>query len=252
MKTNVYAHRGSKGHYPENTMLAFKKAIEVGVDGIELDVHLTKDGEIVVIHDATLDRTTTGTGNIKDRTLAEIQAFSAGAKFGEFKQYDVSWDLEVVPSLAETLALLNVHDVMVNIELKTYEVDYPGIEEKVLKVVTEAGYDQEKIVYSSFHLPTLLRIQRLNEAAKIAWLVENFIPMPADYLNTLGLEALHMDKQIVLAHREYWRPMASNLRVWTVNEGSEMHALLELGVRAIITDYPESALNARNAFLEKK
>lgn len=241
MKTKIFAHRGSKGHYPENTMLAFKEATRARIDGIELDIHMTKDNVLVVIHDATLNRTTTGTGYIKDHTLAEIRKYSAGAKFAEFKHYDPSWDQELVPTLAEALALFKEHDLEVNIELKTYEVEYPGIEAAMLKVVTELGYNKRKIVYSSFHLPTILRIQQLDKSAKVAWLLENFIPMPVDYIKTIGLEALHMDKKIVLANPEYWKPIAKQLRVWTVNESAEMKTLIEMGVAAIITDYPEVA-----------
>lgn len=241
MKTKIFAHRGSRGHYPENTMLAFKKAISVGVDGMELDIHRTKDNVLVVIHDATLNRTTTGSGYIKDHTLAQIRAVSAGAKFAEFKHYDSSWDQELVPTLAETLTLFKEHGLAVNIELKTYEVEYPGIEAEVLKVVAASGYDTGKIIYSSFHLPTILRIQQLDKSAKVAWLLENFVPMPADYLKTLNLEALHLDKKIVLANHDYWKPVANQLRVWTVNEETEMKTLIDLGVAAIITDYPEVA-----------
>jgi len=239
--TKIYGHRGSKGNYPENSMLAFKKAIEAGVDGMEFDIHMTKDGELVVIHDATLDRTTTGTGYVKDYTLEEIRKFSIGAKFIEFRHYDPSWDDEIVPTLTEVLLLCKAHDLEVNIELKTYEVAYPGIEEAMLQVVTKTGYDPEKVVYSAFHLPTILRVKKLDPQAKIAWLLENFIPMPTDYIETFGLEALHMDKNIVLKMPAYWQPIADKLRIWTVNDEEEMKQLIEMGVAAIITDYPEIA-----------
>ena len=239
--TKIYGHRGAKGNYPENSLLSFMKAIEAGVDGMEFDIHMTKDGELVVIHDATLDRTTTGTGFVKDYTLAEIQAFSIGAKYTEYQHYDSSWDDERVPSLDQVLALCLAYNLEINIELKTYEVAYPGIEEKLLAAVEKSGFDSEKVVYSSFHLPTILRLQKLDSGAKVAWLLENFVPMPADYLATLKLEALHMDKDVILKMPEYWRSVAQNLRVWTVNEEAEIQVLLDLGVAAIITDYPELA-----------
>ena len=244
-KTKIYGHRGAKGNYPENSMLAFRKAIEIGVDGMEFDVHLTKDGELVVIHDATLDRTTTGTGFVKDYTLAEIQAFSIGEKYTEYQNYDERWNEERVPTLAEVLQLCLAHDLEINVELKTYEVAYPGIEEKLLNAVAESGYDPKKVVYSSFHLPTILRLQKLEPTVKVAWLLENFVPMPADYLATMNLEALHLDKNIILKAPEYWRPSADKIRVWTVNEKAEMQVLIELGVEAIITDYPEVAINVK-------
>ena len=243
--TKIYAHRGSRGNYPENSMLAFSKAIETGVDGMEFDIHMTKDGELVVIHDTTLDRTTTGTGYIKDYTLAEIRTFSIGAKFTEFKHYDPSWDDEVVPTLTEVLLLCKEYDLKVNIELKTHEVVYPNIEEAMLKVVEAVGYDHKKIVYSAFHLPTILRIKKLRSHALIAWLLEIFIPMPADYISTFGLDALHVDKDIVFKNPAYWQQIADKLRVWTVNKEKDMKKLTRMGVRAIMTDYPEIAMRIR-------
>ena len=241
--TKIYGHRGSKGHYPENSMLAFEKAIEAGVHGIELDVHLTKDGEIVVIHDATLDRTTTGSGYIKDYTLADIREFSVGAKFTEFKYYNESWNAQVVPTLEEVLILFKMHDLEVNIELKTYEISYVRIEEKLLDVIQKTGYDKERIVHSSFHLPTLLRLQKLDRSAKIAWLLASTIPMPQDYLEALNFEALHMDKDVVLNDSMYWYDIVDRLRIWIVNDVYEMKQLIELGVDAIITDYPDIAVS---------
>ena len=246
----IYAHRGSKGSYPENSMLAFKKAIEAGVDGMEFDIHMTKDGELVVIHDATLDRTTTGTGYIKDYALEEVRKFSVGAKFTEFLYYDASWNDEKIPTLAEVLQLCKAHDLEINVELKTYEIAYPDIEKAVLKVVDEVGYDFEKIIYSSFHLPTILRIKQLDSNAKIAWLLEHFLPMPLDYIKTLGLDALHMDKRVVLKTPAYWQQVANKLRVWTVNEEKEMRGLLDVGVAAIITDYPEIAIDFKKQEME--
>jgi len=240
--TKIYAHRGSKGSYPENSMLAFQKAIEAGACGLEFDIHMAKCGTLVVIHDATLDRTTTGTGYVKDYSLMELQKFSVGAKFSEFKHYNPSWDAERIPTLSEVLTLCKAHDLLANVELKTYEIAYPGIEEAMLKVVKEVGYDPQKIVYSSFHLPTLLRIKKADKQAATAWLLENFIPMPHDYLKTFELEALHMDERLVLANPHYWQPVVQHLRVWTVNEKANMEKLIAMGVEAIITDYPEVAV----------
>ena len=240
--TKIYGHRGSKGNYPENSMLAFKKAIEAGVVGMELDIHLTKDNEIVVFHDPTLERTSTGAGYIKDLTLAEIQKFSIGAKFTEFAHYEKSWDDEKIPTLTEVLALLKAHDQEVNIELKTYEFTYPGIEEKMLEIVKASGYDTNKVIYSSFHLPTLMRIQKADPTAKVAFLTNFDLPIPQDYLDTLDWEGMHPGKDLVLKNPQAWGQMADKLRVWTVNDPAEMQTLIDLGVEAIITDYPEIAV----------
>ena len=150
--TKIYGHRGAKGMYPENTLLSFKKAIDQGVDGLELDVHLTKDGEVVVIHDETLDRTTSGTGWIKDLTLAEIKQVSAGSKFSHFPYYQAEWDKEQVPTLKEVLELLEPYPIELNIELKTNEVVYEKIEEKVHELVQKYGSGRRSFILLSICL----------------------------------------------------------------------------------------------------
>ncbi|MDR4887748.1 glycerophosphodiester phosphodiesterase [Fredinandcohnia sp. QZ13] len=277
--TKIYGHRGAKGIYPENTLLSFKKAIEQGVDGLELDVHLTQDGEVVVIHDETLDRTTSGVGWIKDLTLAEIKKYSAGRPFTHFGEYEEAWDKERVPTLKEVLELLVPYDTELNIELKTSSVSYEGIEEKVQNVVEQYAKNR-KVIYSSFHLPTILRMKQLNPSSKIAWLLNNSISLPYDYINTLELEALHLNKSILLPKTEIFQQLLQlskqfpvhlpievihylnnranedygsclqglydKVRVWTVNDPNEIEKLLRLQVEAIITDYPERAIRIRN------
>ncbi|MCJ8007430.1 glycerophosphodiester phosphodiesterase [Lederbergia wuyishanensis] len=246
METKIYGHRGCMGIYPENTMISFKKAIEQGVDGLEIDVHMTSDGEIVVIHDEKLDRTTDGMGYIKNLSLAEIKEYSAGAKFPHFPHYDQSWELERVPTLQELLEFLAPYDIELNIELKTYLVDYEGIEEKVLKVVKQYG-NNRNVIYSSFHLPTLVRMKKLDPSSKIALLYEHQLPHPNDYIQTFDMEGLHISKRIVLMGNHYLKNLNGNIRVWTVNDEYEIMHLLDLGVDAIISDYPEKALRIRNA-----
>mgnify|MGYP001225560153 CR=1 FL=1 len=277
--TKIYGHRGAKGTYPENTLLSFKKAIEHGVDGLELDVHLTKDGEVVVIHDETLDRTTNRSGWIKDLTLAEIREASAGSVFNHFEKYEESWDKEKVPTLQEVLELISSYDIELNIELKTYVIPYNGIEEKVLQLVEQYASDK-KIIYSSFHLPTLLRIKEIHSDAKIAWLLKEGISLPEDHLRTLGLEALHLHKHILIPNKNlfqqinhlmnhpqidlpkevtqyireklnenyqnHWQNLYEKIRVWTVNDLNEIVQLLDLNVEAIITDFPERAIALRS------
>ncbi|WP_339226585.1 glycerophosphodiester phosphodiesterase family protein [Oceanobacillus sp. FSL K6-2867] len=245
-ETKIYGHRGCMGSFPENTLLGFKKAIELGVDGLEIDVHMTEDGEIVVIHDETLDRTTDGSGFIKDLTLEEIKQYSAGVKHTHFHDYDeVDWTMERVPTLKELLELLEPYPIDLNIELKTYRFPYEGIEEKILSLVEQYG-NGRKVVYSTFHLPTLLRIKSHDKEANIAWLLEQPITHPLDYMNTLDLEALHISKRMLLSDPFEWKGMFDKLRVWTVNEKDELKQLLDLRVNAIITDFPEKALFYRS------
>lgn len=277
--TKIYGHRGAKASYPENTMLSFKKAIELGVDGIELDVHLTKDGEVVVIHDETLERTTNGVGWIKDLTLEELKQVSAGIPFTHFLKYDSTWNEERIPTLKEVLLFLSPYSVDLNIELKTSVVAYEGIEDKVYQLVEKYGNGRD-VIYSSFHLPSLLRMKQINPNVKIAWLLSEEISLPGDYMKTLDLEALHLSKQMILPKTKMFNQifevvhnihielpeevkqfvmkkinsdfteslehLYDKVRVWTVNDSNEIRLLLDLQVNTIITDFPERAIALRN------
>ena len=128
---SIFAHRGASDAAPENTLPAFARAVEQGADGIELDVHLSRDGELVVIHDETLDRTTDGAGWVKDRTLAELRALRADNGLPGFAEARI-------PTLREVLDLLRPTDLLLNIELKTSLVWYEGIEAKTLALVAES------------------------------------------------------------------------------------------------------------------
>lgn len=251
-QTKIYGHRGAKGNFPENTLLSFKQAILQGVDGIELDVHLTKDGEVVVIHDESIDRTTDGNGFIKDRTLEEIKKYSAGSKFTAFPHFKENWIKESVPTLKEVLELLAPYKVELNIEFKTYIFPYDGIEEKTLALVKEYGCDR-KVIYSSFHLPTLLRMKQLDSSSSIAWLLHDAISHPGEYIESLHLESIHLYKDLVFEHQDGLKDLQQKIRVWTVNNQEELKKLLELQVEAIITDYPEAAIalkQERDALVE--
>ena len=126
--TKNFAHRGFSGKYPENTMLAFEKAIEAGADGIENDVHLTKDGVPVIIHDELVDRTTNGKGYVKDYTYEELSKLDASYIFPEYGVLHI-------PTLREYMELVKDKDIITNIELKTGVFEYPGIEEKVYAIL---------------------------------------------------------------------------------------------------------------------
>ncbi|MCM3454976.1 glycerophosphodiester phosphodiesterase [Heyndrickxia oleronia] len=245
--TKVYGHRGCKGTYPENTLLGFRQAIEHGVDGIELDIHMTKDGEIVVIHDESLDRTTDGTGYIKDLTLEEIKQFSAGNQFTHLPNYQEGiWSQERVPTLKEVLELLVPYPIDLNIEFKTYMFEYEGIESKVHSIVSQFG-GQRKVIYSSFYLPTILKMKKINPEATIALLLHNdgLLNQP-NYLQNLPLSALNIAKDIVLSNSNLVKSLNYPICVWTVNKEEEIKQLLEQNVETIISDFPEKVLHSRN------
>ena len=131
----VFAHRGSSGLWPENTMLSFSKALEEGADGIENDVHLSKDGEVMIIHDESLKRTAGVDRCVYEMTRSELEATSAG------RTQDDRCGFTPIPSLDEYLTMMEAHrDKVTNIELKTAPVYYPGIEEKVMDLVARHGW----------------------------------------------------------------------------------------------------------------
>jgi len=140
-QTLVWAHRGASGYAPENTLEAFRKAIEMGADGVELDVQLTKDGELVVIHDETVDRTSDGSGWVKDFTYARISRFNYNRTHKE------GYERAMIPTLEEVYELLKPTGLTINVELKTGVVFYPEIEERVLDLTARMGKKHGKRVH---------------------------------------------------------------------------------------------------------
>ncbi|HHW48137.1 MAG TPA: glycerophosphodiester phosphodiesterase, partial [Clostridiaceae bacterium] len=158
-KPVVIAHRGAPKHAPENTIAAFRKALELGAEGIELDVHLSADGHLVVIHDEKVDRTSDGKGLVKEKTLEELKALDFGSWFSkEFKG-------ETIPTLDEVLELLKSWTGIINIEIKGGSVFYPNIEEKVVRKIEKLKIE-EKIIISSFNHYSLVEIKKLNPKIK--------------------------------------------------------------------------------------
>jgi glycerophosphoryl diester phosphodiesterase len=229
----VIAHRGASGTRPENTLAAFRRAVELGADMIELDVQLTRDGEPVVIHDTTLERTTDGAGCVKDRTLAELRALDAGAWFGP------AFAGERVPPLAEVLAAV---PLAINVELKPGGDD--GLEARTLAVVEAAGA-LGRIVFSSFEMAALERLRALSPGATLAILWETAaIAEALRCAKRVAARALHLRKNAV---RDAVVASAVGaglqVRVWTVNDPGELAGLAAIGVHAIFTDYPERFLH---------
>lgn len=165
---NIWAHRGSSMMNPENTLLAFRKAAELeGITGIGFDVQLTKDGEIVVIHDEKVDRTTDGTGNVRDYTLNEL------------KQLTISGDGEVhsIPTLRETFEMLAPYcknkGLRLNIELKNSIIRYEGMEQKVIDMVSEFNLE-DYVVYSSFNHDSIGLVKQIKADAEVAYLAGDY------------------------------------------------------------------------------
>ena len=239
--TKIFAHRGSKGTHPENTLASFKEAVRVGSDGIELDVHLTKDGHLVVIHDETVDRTTNGTGEIRNLTLAEIKAMDAGSWFHN------KYAGEKIPTLEEVLLLLTElgFNGQLNIELKTDVIQYEGLVEKCLALQSTKDWPFA-IVYSSFKPYTLVELKEANPSQEIGLLFES--KEWADKGDAmLEKESYHPDLKLLDWAIE-WNRNQLPLRVWTVNEDTDINRCFELQIEAIFTDYPGKALQLKENY----
>ena len=240
----IYAHRGNQAQAVENSLTAFQDAVTAGADGIECDLHLTADGALVVIHDEQLDRTTDSQGEISDLSLAQIQGASLRFPDGRLTQ-------DRVPSLPELLNLLRDLDFKgtLNLELKTDQKDYAGIEAAVLATVEELAPDFD-IVYSSFNWYTLQRLKALAPGAKIAALVEEALLPYLSHLPVLEPTAIHLDRQLfqdeaLRANFKHWP-----IRLWTVNDPADWAYYASLAqdghLEAIMTDTPAAALVVRD------
>ncbi|GIP16627.1 glycerophosphoryl diester phosphodiesterase [Paenibacillus montaniterrae] len=228
-----YAHRGASGYCPENTMAAFQRAVELGATGIETDVQMTADGELVLIHDESLYRTTGVDKLVKDTTLAELQKLDAGAWFSN------EFTGERVPTLDQLMELVKREQIMLNIEIKSGVVLYPDIERKVIEKIRQHQLDQQCII-SNFNHYSLAQCKAINPYIATGILYMEGLYRPWDYAATVGANALHAPKYAVTA--EWVAEAKANgiiYNVWTVNEPQEMKALLAAGVAGIITDYPD-------------
>ncbi|MCJ7842748.1 glycerophosphodiester phosphodiesterase [Lederbergia sp. NSJ-179] len=235
--TKIFAHRGSSGTHPENTIAAFQEAIRLGVDGIELDIQLTKDHELVVIHDYTLDRTTSGSGKVEDYTVEELKAFDAGSKFSsEFAG-------ETIPTFREVLALLQGTNIELNIEIKKRVEEDTGIEKKMIRELEEFHYLQESII-SSFNHDSLKRVMALNQNLECAILYTKKMEQPWQYATHIGAKALHTylpetDHEMIIEAQQNGFPV----RVFTINKDEDLESFFQAKVAGIFTDFPEKAMN---------
>lgn len=236
----IFAHRGASRYAPENTLPAFELAARQGADGIELDVHLTRDGQLAVIHDETLDRTTNGTGWVKDYTLAELQALCADNHMPGFAGARI-------PTLAEVLDFVRGTPLLVNIELKTSILWYAGIEQKTVAFVQEMGL-ADRVIYSSFNHYSIAQVRRLDPAARTAYLFSDIICEVERYAAAHGVGGLHPGLYNVRMPGLLDTYLASGLdvRVWTVNEADDLRALMARGAD-VITNDPALAVQVRAA-----
>lgn len=229
----LVAHRGVSARFPENTIAAFVAAVEDGAAMLELDVGLSADGEVVVLHDATLDRTTDGQGMLSEQTLALLKGLDAGAWF------DPRFVGERLPTLAEVYDAVGQR-IAINVEIKREAVRSTvegGIEEKVIALTRERDLEN-RIVVSSFDPGAVARVKRLAPEVRAGVLYGHEVMFdPADLVSLFGADGLHMNKRHVtetivrqLHERGFW------VGAYTANEPEDLLRLKELGVDAIFTD----------------
>jgi glycerophosphoryl diester phosphodiesterase len=228
-RPSVIAHRGVSGEAPENTLAAFRLALKAGVDGVELDVHLSADGVPVVLHDPALERTTTGRGLVVEQALVALKQLDAGRWFNQ------RFEGERIPTLAEALDLLK--PVRVIIEIKNNPIGYPGIAARVASVVREVGH--RTITVSSFDHPVLLEMKAAAPDMPTAVLFSARPVDPVALARAAGAAFLH--PQWVYVSREMVEVAhAAGLRLetWTLDDLAQMKRILTAGPDAIMSNHP--------------
>jgi glycerophosphoryl diester phosphodiesterase len=240
--TLLAAHRGGAALWPENSLLAFRNAIALGADFIEFDVHLSKDGELVVIHDPTLERTTTGAGPVKDLTVAELKALRLKDRTGAVTG-------EAVPTLDEVVAVAaqGKRRMLLEIKVDAARARYPGIEEKVLALLDRHGMAGSTVVMG-FGAPTWRRVRELRpdiatcalySARSLAGtsLAAELTMLRAAGVPFIGVEHTVVDAAAVAEARK----AGIGIGAWTVNDAAEMQRVIDSGAAILITDKPDLA-----------
>lgn len=231
--TKNIAHRGFSKIYPENTMMAFRKAIEAGCDGIELDVQLTLDCVPVIIHDENIKRTTGRSGLVRDFTAESLQSFDASNGF------DSAFGINPIPTLREYFEYVKDINILTNIELKNSLYRYDGMEEIVIGMIREYGI-ADKIIFSSFNHYSMLSCKKLAPEIKCAFLTSCWQIEAGSYAKQNGIDFIN-PKYTFLTDINLLELMKHNIDVfaWTVDDENNMKRLIDQNVFAIITNCPD-------------
>lgn len=246
----VIAHRGGKGLWPENTLFAFERAVALGVDMLEMDLHLSQDAELVVIHDATLERTTNGEGPVAHYNLAELQALDAGYRW-------TADGGQTYPYRGQGTRIASLREVLEQFPLtpKVIEIKAPDVGMEALLCETLRAYDQlDRVLIGSFHERSLKRFREVcpqvaTSAGPVSvqlilgltWLGLSDLLTPS--YQTLQIPQQHSGLTLAtprLIHNAQARGL--HVQVWTINEQPTMQHLLEMGVNGLVTDFPDRSL----------
>ena len=218
-------HRGAKGHLAENTLESFKKAIALGADGIELDVHLSADGEIMVIHDETVNRTTDGFGLVKDLTLAELKKLRIDSAYQ-------------IPTLSEVFDSID-RKYLINIELKVTETAKPVVD-LIEKYVLEKGWQYSDFLISSFDWVALEKVREMHEEIPLGVLTNTDLDLAINFAKFIKAETIHPYFHMLTAENTL-AMQQQNLKVfsWTINEFEDLQKIKSFHANGIITDFPD-------------
>lgn len=226
------AHRGAAGECPENTFAAFERAVELGAEYIEIDVQLTKDNHIVVIHDFTIDRTTNGKGKVKDFTYNELQKFDAGSWFSPaFKGERIPLFKDVLTKYSGKIGLL--------IEFKKPS-NYPGIEQLVAKEISNQLFNEEEIIVQSFDLQSLKKFQSFLPKIPIGLLIN--YPLHKKDITRFAKHIQYLNPKWTMVNQKLMKSLhEENLKtiVWTVNTYNELQHIKRWPIDGIVTNYLE-------------
>jgi len=240
LQAKIFAHRGTSKHAPENTMAAFSLAYQQGADGIETDVHLTKDHVPVLMHDERINRTTNGTGYIKNHTFNQLKDLDAGSWFSpEFIGSRII-------SLDEFLEWIQDKPLYLNIELKNNKIDYNHLEHIVYDRI--AHYHLlHRTTLSTFNPKSVKRLKHMNRNIGVALLISKRYKNLVSAAKDLGANAIHIKYRLLnqlLVDRSHQENMA--IRVYTVNKPKSMMRSFSMGCDGIFTDVPKTAIQYRD------
>ncbi len=222
-----FAHRGLKAEFPENTMVAFFEACTQGFDGIETDVHMTKDGELVLIHDESIDRTSNGAGEIKDLVYEELKQYNFA---------DGDYGFEVLPTLRQLLEFLKDKKMYLNIEIKTDRVHYENIEQKVYDLVQECKM-QDYVLYSSFYLPSLIKLREIDPTVYLGYIAEDHDDLNEQIVIDYALNGYHPKNTLMTKDKiKFLKEKGITIAIWGKLTKEDCQEYEKLGVDIVITD----------------
>jgi glycerophosphoryl diester phosphodiesterase len=236
----VIAHRGASAYAPENTRAAFRRAVELGADALELDVKLAGDGTVIVLHDQTLERTTNGNGDVRRFSYQDLEGLDAGGWLGgEFAG-------ERIPTLEQVCAEF-ASEVLLNIELTNYASPGDELAKRAVQIVRRMGIER-RVLFSSFHPITLGSARRLAPDILSGLLLGMFLPRAGRAIVQACTPHHYIHPQFELLNArtiEGWRRRGKEVITWTVNHPADMRRAMKWGIAGLITDHPDLAVAVR-------